>query len=156
MRVSTAEDIEYQVWFTRRFISLLWPFMLEGIDRRNLSDSAEKNLSSNSFLKKQLLAMQHKESMPKVNMSENFKSPNKNSSIQPLLPNKGKCTPLMDGGIVLGLELENGENFNLILEREDFHGFCYQLMKLTQTAKWELSLNIDKMIGSEGNSTTKH
>ena len=84
MRVSTAEDIEYQVWFTRRFISLLWPFMLEGIDRRNLSDSAEKNLSSNSFLKKQLLAMQHKESMPKVNMSENFKSPNKNSSIQPL------------------------------------------------------------------------
>ena len=62
----------------------------------------------------------------------------------------------MDGGIVLDLELENGENFSLILEREDFHGFCYQLMKLTQTAKWELSLNIDKMIGSEGNSTTKH
>jgi len=156
LRISTNQNIEHQIWLTRRIVCLLWPIMLEGIDRQMLSPSTETNLSNRPEIRRELMAMQHEESLPNVDLMTSYEVPTKKSTMEPLLPSSGQCSPLAEGGVSLNLKENEGKSINLRLPRELFHGFCYQLINATQQADWNLSLKIEGETDVQKPSSFQH
>jgi hypothetical protein len=131
LRVSTTAHDEHQIWLTRRFINVLWPALMKGVEKQSLPPETAAAPTTTPQVKRAVMAMQHNEE--KIN---------KPSTEKPMLAIGGQCTPLPTGGMRLNLKTAENLQIGLNLNEHLLHAFCHQITSLTEKAEWGLAVGV--------------
>lgn len=144
LRVSTTAQEEHQIWLTRRFIKVLWPALMKGVEKQSLPPETAAAPTTTPQVKRAVMAMQHNEALQKTDMSKphDEEKVNKPSTDKPMLAVGGQCTPQQTGGMRLNLKTAENLQIGLNLNEQLLHAFCHQITSLTQKAEWDLSYRI--------------
>ena len=153
LRVSTTDKTEYQLWLTRRFTGVLWPALMEALEKepklkRDLMPAARKAV----------VAMEHHEAMQGADFSHGHEEGNRDltSGTGPLLVVGGSVKPGAQVTRLL-LQTQNGAEINLSLSKDLLHVLCRLLIETTMKAGWDLSLTVgDAAAVVPGDSTRVH
>lgn len=147
LRVSTTAHEEHQIWLTRRFVTVLWPALIKGVEKQSLESLAPATAAAPTTtpqVKRAVMAMQHHEALQKTNMTKKHdeEKVNKPSTVTPMLATGGQCVPVKGGGMRLNLKTQEGLQVGLNLNQQLLHAFCHQIGSLAQKADWGLSLSV--------------
>ena len=144
LRVSTTAHAEHQIWLTRRFVSVLWPALIKGVERQALPPETAAAPTTTPQVKRAVVAMQHHEALQKTDMSQKHdeEKVNKPSTPNPLLATGGQCQPMKGGGMRLNLRTKEGLQISLNLNPQLLHALCHQISSLAMKADWDLALAV--------------
>lgn len=139
LRVSTHEDEELRIWWTRRLISLLW------LPMRQLAEQLSKNHSPQSLhddmARRAMQEFKHQE----VIQNSDFSTPYKEASKpllgdEPLLLTEVLLSPTPAHGNPTGVLLRgkgiNGAQFDLNLNEQLFHALMHLVEQTCVQAQW--------------------
>ncbi len=138
-RVSTTDDIEYQMWFTRRFVGVLWGALRQTMERNpDLRDDMTRDV------KDAILGMEHQEAVQQADFSQEHKKDNTNltSNTGPLLVVGGAVTP--GEGELTGIKFstKDGTEVRFNLNKQLLHAFCHLMVSTAVRAEWSLDLSL--------------
>ena len=144
LRVSTTAHDEHQIWLTRRFIKVLWPALLKGVEKQSLPPETAAAPTTTPQVKRAVMAMQHNDALQKTELSKphDEEKVNKPSTEKPMLATGGQCVPLKTGGMRLNLKTAENLQVGLNLNEQLLHAFCHQISSLTLKAEWDLSYSL--------------
>lgn len=144
LRVSTTAHEEHQIWLTRRFVKILWPALMKGVEKQSLPPETAAAPTTTPQIKRAVMAMQHNDALQKTDLSKQHdeEKVNKPSTEAPMLATGGQCLPLKTGGMRLNLKTSDGLQVGLNLNEQLLHAFCHQITTLTQKAEWDLSYTV--------------
>ena len=144
LRVSTTAHDEHRIWLPRRFIKVVWPALMKGVETQSLPPETAAAPTTTPQVKRAVVAMQHNEALQKTDMSKphDEKKENKPSTEKPMLATGGQCQPLSNGGMRLNLKTAEGLQIGLNLNEQLLHAFCHQISSLTQKAEWDLAYTV--------------
>jgi len=138
-RVSTTDDIEYQMWFTRRFVGVLWGALRQTMERNpDLRDDMTRDV------KDAILGMEHQEAVQQADFTQEHKKDNTNltSNTGPLLVVGGAVTP--GEGELTGIKFstKDGTEVRFNLNKQLLHAFCHLMVSTAVRAEWSLDLTM--------------
>lgn len=144
LRVSTTAHDEHQIWLTRRFINVLWPALMKGVEKQSLPPETAAAPTTTPQVKRAVMAMQHNDALQKTDMTKKHDEEkiNKPSTEKPMLAIGGQCTPLPTGGMRLNLKTAENLQIGLNLNEHLLHAFCHQITSLTEKAEWGLAVGV--------------
>ncbi|NQW01755.1 MAG: hypothetical protein HQ483_18770 [Rhodospirillales bacterium] len=139
LRIGTAEQSEYKLWLTRRFIRVLWAALMKTMER-----DAELKKDLMPQVRDAMLAMQHQEAVQAANFGQTHAQDNRDltSNTGPLLVKGGTLTPGKAGITQLKLDTENGTSINVALNKQLMHAFCHMTISTSFSAEWDLELAV--------------
>ncbi len=140
LRISTLDKAEFQFWLTRRFVHVLWPALINVIEKEN--PAAKKNLMPAA--KKAVVAMEHQEAVAAADFTRNHDEDNKDMTPGPgpLLVVGGSVNPGKSGITELVLKTNNNSEIKVSLNKELLHALCKLLIEVTMKAGWDLGLSV--------------
>ena len=132
LRVSTTAHDEHQIWLTRRFIKVLWPVSIKGVEKQSLPPETVAAPTTTPQVKRAVMAMQHNNALQKTDMTQKHdeEKVNKPSTDKPMLATGGQCVPLNTGGMRLNLKTAENLQVGLNLNEQLLHAFCHQVSSL--------------------------
>ena len=144
LRVSTTARDEHQIWLTRRFINVLWPALIKGVEKQSLPPETVAAPTTTPQVKRAVMAMQHNVALQETDMTKKHDEEkiNKPSTNKPMLATGGQCTPLPTGGMRLNLKTAENLQIGLNLNKHLLHAFCHQITSLTEKAEWGLAVGV--------------
>lgn len=144
LRVSTTAHDEHQIWLTRRFVRVLWPALVKGVEEQSLPPETIAQPTTTPKVRQAVMAMQHQEALQTTDMTQKHdeEKVNKPSTVKPMLAVGGQCVPQKGGGMRLNLKTREGLQVGLNLNQQLLHAFCHQLETLTRKAEWGLSVGV--------------
>ncbi|MEE8351685.1 MAG: hypothetical protein V3R37_05780 [Rhodospirillales bacterium] len=144
LRISTTEKKEYQLWLTRRFVSVLWSALMQVIEKE---PGAKAALEPSA--KKAVMAMQHEEAVSASDFSQNHDNETENmtSDTGPLLVIGGKVVQGDQGVTNLILQTRSGPEVKVALAKNLLHGLCRLLIETTMKADWDMNLVVGDAAG---------
>jgi len=144
LRVSTTAHDEHQIWLTRRFIKVLWPALIKGVEKQSIPPETAAAPTTTPQVKRAVMAMQHNDALQKTDMTQKHdeEKVNKPSTAKPMLATGGQCLPLKTGGMRLNLKTAENLQVGLNLNEQLLHAFCHQVSSLTQKAEWDLTYTV--------------
>ena len=140
LRISTLEKAEFQFWLTRRFVNVLWPALINVIEKE--TPAAKKNLMPAA--KKAVVAMEHQEAVAAADFTRGHDEDNKDMTPGPgpLLVIGGSVNPGKSGITELVLKTKNNTEIKVSLNKELLHALCKLLIEATMKAGWDLGLSV--------------
>lgn len=144
LRVSTTAHEEHQIWLTRRFVNVLWPALIKGVEQQALPPETAAAPTTTPQVKRAVVAMQHHEALQKTDLSQKHdeEKVNKPSTVKPMLATGGRCLPTKGGGMRLTIKTQEGLQVGLNLNQQLLHALCHQISSLSQKAEWGLVLSV--------------
>lgn len=144
-RLSTTEQVECRLWFTRRYTRLLWKALKQRFDiAGDAGPEARPDLDPK--VKDAMLAMQHHDAVQQGDFTKRFDEGGENKPLedQPMLVMGGACTPQPDGkGTRLTFRSKEGKEIGVTLNDDLLHAFCHLLQQTATKAEW----NLDMVLG---------
>ena len=144
LRISTLDKTEFQFWLTRRFVNVLWPALMNVLEKEN--PAAKKNLMPAA--KKAVVAMEHQEAVAAADFTRGHDEGNKDltpgtgDNRGPLLVIGGSVRPGKSGATGLILKTQNNAEIKVSLNKELLHALCKLLIVVTMKAGWDLGLSV--------------
>jgi len=138
LRISTTEKSEFQFLLTRRFVQVLWPALMNVIERED--PGSKQNLMPAA--KKAVMAMQHQQAVGASDFTRKHDEDSKKLTPVPLLIVGGAVTPGKTGLTGLVLKTHAGAEIKLSLNKELLHALCKLLIETTMKANWSLDLTV--------------
>ncbi len=156
MRIATAENTEYQLWLTRRFIKVLWGALMQTMDRNpEISERVTQ-----PTVRDAVKAMQHQEAVQTSDFSQPHTEGNVNltSNTGPLLVTGGQVKPLSPDNTVLAMKTATGNGVQFALNKKLLHALCHMMITSAQKADWELDLSVGdpRVLVPEGSGDVVH
>lgn len=156
LRISTAENTEYQLWLTRRFIRVLWGALMQTLDRiPEISESAVL-----PDVRDAVKAMQHQEAIQSSDFSKPHAQGNVNltSNSGPLLVTGGQVKPVDADNTVLSMTTSAGTGVQFGLNKKLLHALCHMMITSAQKADWDLELQVGdpRVLVPEGSGNIVH
>jgi len=144
LRISTTEKKEYQLWLTRRFVSVLWAALIQIIEKEPGAKTALKPSA-----KKAVMAMQHEEAVSTSDFSlpHDDETENMTSDTGPLLVIGGKVVGGDKGVTNLILQTRSGSEVKVALAKNLLHALCRLLIETTMKAGWDMNLIVGDAAG---------
>lgn len=145
LRVRTAEDEEFRLWLTRRYVTLLWPMLMKIADafsaRKAPADPTTRGI---------LAEMAHGNAVGSANFSTLYQR----GSLFPLGEEPillGRITVTAKEGHTQTLSLlpQDGQGLHLEFDENLVHVFARLLQEAVNSAEWGLNLQV---ISGTGNS----
>jgi len=140
MRIATAENTEYQLWLTRRFVRVLWGALMQTMDRNpKISEHADK-----PAVKDAVKGMQHQEAVQSSDFSQPHTEGNVNltSNSGPLLVTGGQVKPVSEDNTVLAFKTDDGKGVQFALNQKLLHALCHMMSTSAGKAEWNLGLQV--------------
>lgn len=139
MRIGSDNGEECRVWLTRRVTRLLWPKLLECLQK-----DQQVALQTNSEAKQALLSFKHNEAVAKADYKTRYEERDDRSfplGKAPILPTKISVRAT-ENGYLLSLHPQQGQGIELALSQQLLHALCKLLADTTAKAEWDLDLQI--------------
>jgi hypothetical protein len=156
LRIATAENTEYQLWLTRRFVKVLWGALMQTIDRN--PEIAER--ATQPAVRDAVKAMQHQEAVQSSDFSKPHTEGNVNltSNSGPLLVTGGQVKPVSPENTVLSMKTASGSGVQFGLNKKLLHALCHMMITSAQKADWELDLTVGdpRVLVPEGSGSVVH
>lgn len=137
LRIATAENTEYQLWLTRRFIKVLWGALMQTLDR---NPELGKDLLPD--VRDAVKAMDHQEAIQASDFSQQHAegAVNLTSNSGPLLVTGGQVKPVNADNTVLSMKTADGKGVQFGLNKQLLHALCHMMITSAQKAEWDLDL----------------
>lgn len=138
-RLSTTSEIEYRMWFTRRFVRILWGALIKVLERHpTIRDDMTENV------KEAVLGMQHQEAVQQSDFQQPHRDGNADltSNTGPLLITGGSLVPGENGLTTVKLTADNKQQVSFNLNEQLLHAFCHLMVSAAVKAEWELDLSV--------------
>lgn len=151
VRVSTTDNNEIRMWLTRRFVTVLWPAMLNMLE----SDPSVVG-QSNTQIKQEVLSFRHEEAISKTRFTTNYQSPPQTKPVNqvPFLITKLSTKRLDNGRTQLVFGTASRRSLQFVVDRTLTHSLCKLIADCASKAKWGLDLKITKSLSAaQGNRT---
>jgi len=151
LRVRTTDQREFSLWFTRRYVKLLW----KGL-QQVLSDT-QSVISPDPQTRQAVISFQHEQAVARMNFSTPYQQgpePYRPLGDEPVLLTNIQIRPGPGKNQVLRLHPEQGAGLELAFDATWLHSFCKLLADAVRKADWDLSLRIAEHV--EPVSTTAH
>lgn len=139
LRIGTAENTEYQLWLTRRFVKVLWGALMQTLDRNPaLGNDVLPDVRD------AVKAMEHQEAVQSSDFSQTHTEKNVNltSNTGPLLVTGGQVKAVNDENTMLNLKTSNGMGIQFGLNKKMMHALCHMMISSAQKAEWGLDLTV--------------
>jgi len=139
LRIGTADQSEYQLWLTRRFIRVLWPALLKTLEK---DPDLRKSLLPE--VRDAVMGMNHQEAVQTSDFSQKHSEDNRNltSNTGPLLVTGGSITPAGTDLTQLTLQTEQGAAINVALNKQLMHAFCHLIISSAHKAEWDIDMAV--------------
>jgi len=139
LRIGTAEQSEYQMWLTRRFIKVLWSALIKVLEK---DPDLRKDLLPDA--REAVMAMQHQEALQTSDFGTTHAEGNRNltSNTGPLLVVGGSVSPVNPELTRLSFNTDNGMAINFSLNQQLVHAFCHLIITTSVKAEWDLDLAV--------------
>jgi hypothetical protein len=150
-RVRTADQREFRLWFTRRYVKLLWKAL------QQVLTEAQSLISPDPQARQAVLSFQHEQAVAKMNFSTPYQQGSETHrplGDEPLLLTNFQIRPGHGKNQVLRLHPEQGPGVELAFDATWMHSFCKLLADAVRKADWDLTLRIAEHV--EPVSTTAH
>ncbi|MGE5522187.1 MAG: hypothetical protein ACM3SS_00620 [Rhodospirillaceae bacterium] len=138
LRLSTADDTEFQFWFTRRFTRRFWELLL-----KTLEQDEPVRQQSDLEARKAVLAMRHEGFVQQGNFSKPFEEREYRRPLgpEPLLVARADYTPgTRPGAFTLSLRPLHGQGVDLRLNAPLLHSICKLIIDAAAKSDWDLNL----------------
>lgn len=138
-RLSTASEVEYRMWFTRRFVHILWGALVQVLERH---PSIREDMTRD--VKDAVLGMQHMEAVQQSNFETAHQEGNVDltSNSGPLLITGGSLVPDDNGVTTLKLVTAEKKQIAFNLNEQLLHAFCHLMVSAAVQADWALDLTV--------------
>lgn len=139
VRVSTTDNTEMRMWLTRRFITVLWPVMLQMLE----SDPSVVG-QSDTQTKQEVLSFRHEEAISKTRFTKSFQTPTQVNPVNrvPFLITKLSTKRLDNGRTQMMFGTAKGRGLQFVVDRTLTHSLCKLIADCASKAKWDLDLKI--------------
>lgn len=138
LRVSTADDAEFLMWFTRRFIKRFW-----GLALKTLEQDEPVRQQAGTEARKAVLGMRHEG----VLQQGDFRTPFQEKPYQrplgqePVLVARADYIPGTSPGVfTISLRPQKGKGVDLGMNAALLHSICKLLMDAVGKSDWDLKL----------------
>lgn len=137
--ISTQAQTEYRLWFTRRYVKLLWEFLLEQI-RIDLKSNQEAQHASRD----EVLSFEHEKATTGADFQSQYSSDNLTHPLgeTPLLVSNITMKTDAEGTRLLRFHPESDEGVQISLNKGMLHLLCKLLADSVQKTDWDLSFQI--------------
>ncbi len=145
MRVSTGNNEEVLLWFTRRCVKLLWPVLV------NLAKTVPEIVTqSHPEAKDAMLGMQHEAALAKSDFSKSYDATGRSHPLGdvPILVARIQTKRNPNGSSVLTLLPGKGQGINLALDEALLHSVCKLLLNILDRTDWNLKLEWPQIAGA--------
>ncbi len=141
VRVSTIDNTEMRMWLTRRFITVLWPVMLQMLE----SDPSVVG-QSDTRSKQEVLSFRHEEAISKTRFTKSYQTPPQLKPVNqvPFLITKLSTKRLDNGRTQMIFGTAKGRSVQFVVDRTLTHSLCKLIADCTSKANWGLELKIAK------------
>ena len=135
-RVSTTDRAEYLIWFTRRYVKMLW---------RQLQVSIEAHPDvvrhSSPVARKSVAAFRRETALAKTDFSREYEAPkvaDRPLGEQPIVASRLRLSTSSSGMKVMHISPLTGKEISIALTDELLHSFCHILGQIVTKAEWDL------------------
>jgi len=138
LRMNTADSSGFQFWVTRRYLKILWPVLLEMLQK-----DEQITVQQSEVAKKEVLSFQHQEAAQKMDYSKDFESTAQQQPLgdEPVLLAKVSIKPNEEGGQTLCMHPDQGQGIELALNQTLLHSICKLLQDTVANAEWDIDLS---------------
>ncbi|MBN1101836.1 MAG: hypothetical protein JXL84_00330 [Deltaproteobacteria bacterium] len=150
-RVRTTDQREFRLWFTRRYVKLLW----KGLQQ--VLAETQSVISPDPQTRQAVLSFQHEQAVAKMDFSTPYQQGSEAQrplGDEPVLLTNIQMRPGPGKNQILRLHPEQGPGVELALDATWLHSFCKLLADAVRKADWDLTLQI--AVHVEPISTTAH
>jgi hypothetical protein len=138
-RLRTTTRIEFKLWFTRRYVKLLWQAL------QKMLNNTQPTTIADSHTRQAIMSLEHEEVLSRVDFQTRYvEEPGISRPLgeQPVLVSKIQIKPGTDNTQVLCLHPEQGQGLDLVFDSTLLHSFCKLLEEGVQKADWDLDCRI--------------
>ena len=139
-RISTVSKEELRFFFTRRFVKLLWPILLDLIERDYKVREPEK-----SHIAGIMLPFEHDKMVSNANFAKEYSQDIQDYPLgdEIILLSQIKIKQA-SGGNILCLLPQKGRGVELNMNEKLLHSFCKLLQDNIKKAGWDLEVSYDE------------
>ena len=138
-RLSTTAREEYLLWFTRRYVRMLWKQLQETIAR-----DPEIVRHATLQTRKSVAAFRRETALSRTDFTRNYEAagagPARPLGNVPVLVIRLRVTTNPNGVKVLHMSPRGSKEINVTLTEELLHSFCHLLAQVVKKAGWKLDL----------------
>jgi hypothetical protein len=148
-RVSTTDHAEYLIWFTRRYVKLLWRQLQQSLEThpvvvRHSSPAARKSVAQ--FRRETALAKtDFTRELAKTDFTREYEAPkitHRPLGEQPILAARLRISTNAQGMKVLHISPLAGKEITIALTDEVLHSFTHILGQIVTKAEWDLDFAV--------------
>jgi hypothetical protein len=138
-RIKTTDQTELKLWFTRRYVKLLWQIL------QKMLDNTQNGISPDPQTRQTVRSFQHEQAIAGMDFAKPYqestelKQPLGN---EPVLVSKIQVKPGPGKTQVLCLHPDQGRGLEIALDPRWIHSFCKLLGDGVKKADWDLDYRL--------------
>lgn len=139
IRFSTTDRAEFSLWFTRRFVGLIWPPMMQILSSSGLVKSMETPQA-----RQVTLGFEHQVALSKADFSSKYEENAVSWPLgkEPLLIVTLEIKKTNENQFTFCFRHQQGRSLNILLQRETIHSLCKLLIEASEKGGWKLGLKL--------------
>ena len=139
-RVSTTDRSEYLIWFTRRYVKLVWKQLQLSIDAH-----PEVQRHSSAHTRKFVASFRRETALAKTDFSKEYETPHiaqRPLGEAPILAMRLRVSNNAQNMKVLHISPKAGKEISIALTDELLHSFSHILGQIVAKAEWDLDFAV--------------
>ena len=152
LRITTMDHMEYQLWITRRFLSLFWEVLNKVLNKFEHVDPA--NLYMDTETQK---AYQHQKAIEAADFSKKYEAENYTQVNETPILIIGAQVKVISGNVIgIKLDLKNSQTVSFNIPLAMLHALCQMIVSACKTTRWSLDLKMGEFDMSHIDSSKVH
>lgn len=138
LRFATADDAEFQFWFTRRFVRRFWGLLIKVIEQ-----DEPVRVQLDAAARQAVIGMRHEGFVQQNNFSRPFEEKPYAHPLgaAPIVVARADYTPgAQPGAFTLSLRPKQGQGVDLALNPSLLHSICKLLIDAVSRSDWDIRL----------------
>ncbi|MFC1866801.1 hypothetical protein ACFL0H_01505 [Thermodesulfobacteriota bacterium] len=138
-RLRTTAQAEFKLWFTRRYVKLLWPAV------QQMLNNIKSEIISDLHTRQAVISWEHEQVLTQVDFQTQYKEEPEISrplGEEPVLVSEIQVKHGADNTQMLCLRPEHGQGIEIVFDSTLLHTFCKLLEEGVQKANWDLEYRI--------------
>ena len=139
-RVSTTDRAEYLIWFTRRYVKLLWRQLQVSIEAH-----PEVARHASVLTRRSVAAFRRETALAKTDFSKEYEAPTiaeRPMGEQPIVATRLRLSTNAQNMRVMHLSPKAGKEISIALTDELLHSFSHILGQIVAKAEWDLDFAV--------------
>ncbi|MBN2060197.1 MAG: hypothetical protein JW882_07245 [Deltaproteobacteria bacterium] len=139
-RLKTSVRTEFKLWFTRRYMKLLWKAV------QQMLNNTKAEIISDPYTRKAAISWEHEQVLTKVNFQTQYmEEPEITHPLgeEPVLVSKIQVKKGAGNTQVLCLQPEHGQGLEITFDSTLLHTFCKLLEEGLKKTDWDLEYRIE-------------